>query len=408
MSINVKLVRSDFPILNQKVYGKPLIYFDNSATTQKPLTVIQTITDFYTNSNSSSHSQHSLAVWVTNQVETVRSELKNFFQAKHAQSFIFTKSATESINLVVQGLPDMLDLTAGDEIVLTELEHHANLVPYQVLARKLDLKLKFIPINSAGDLELDQLHNLLTAKTKFIAFSGLSNVLGKKISILEIIQKVRAFSSAKILIDATQLVVHCKLDLSQIDTDFLVFSGHKMYAPLGIGVLYGKKSLLEKLPPYQTGGEMVDEVSLQTTKYADLPYKFEAGTLNFAGVLGLGASLKYLQKLGLENILEYEKILTDYFLAKIQQVKTYKPLVLNPDVPIFSFNLKGVNSLDLASFLDTQGIAVRTGKHCTHPLYNKLKLESSCRASLSFYNTTEEIDMLIQALLKAERLINYK
>jgi cysteine desulfurase/selenocysteine lyase len=405
MSFDINLIHSNFPILKQKVNGKPLIYFDNAATTQKPLSVIQTIFDFYTKFNSSSHSQHKLAINVTNKVQEVRVKLKTFLNADSEKSFVFTKSATEAINLVANGLEKLLKLEANDEILLTELEHHANLVPYQVLAKKLGLKLKFVPINIDGDLEIDKLDSLITGKTKFMAFSGLSNVFGKKIEIEKIVKKVRNLSSAKILLDATQLIVHQKIDLKQLDIDFLVFSGHKIYAPLGVGVLYAKPDLLKNLEPYQTGGEMVQAVNLKNTIYAEFPYKFEAGTLNFEAIFGLGSAIDYLQQVGLNQIFEYEEFLKNYFLERIKEVKTYQGLAKNIDFPIFSFNLQGINSLDLATFLDTQGIAVRAGRHCTHPLYQKLGLDSSCRASLSFYNTTKEIDFFVQILLKAEKLL---
>ena len=400
----------DFPILNSFINNKKLVYFDNAATTQKPQSVIDTITNFYKFQNANTHSIHFLANSLTLEVQKTREVVQKFLKADSLEEIIFTKSATESINLVASGLKDLLNLKAGDEIVLTESEHHANLIPWLVLAKKENLNLKFIKIKENGELDLSDLYSIFTKKTKFLSIVYISNVLGIINPIKKIIQKLREKSDAKVLIDGTQAVAHLQVDVQDLDVDFFVFSGHKIYGPTGIGVLYGKQELLEKLQPAEFGGEMIEEVSLSEVSFAKAPYKFEAGTINFAGILGLKSALEYFENLPLKEVFEYEKELGLYFkerLLQFENVKIYGDLDkdwADLKIPIFSFEVKNINSLDLAMFLDSKGIAVRTGKHCAHPLHQKLGIEATCRASLSFYNTKEEVDYFMECLEKGVRL----
>ena len=399
-SFDVNKVREDFPILSRKVNGNKIIYFDNAATSQTPIKVIDVISEYYKKYNANIHrGVHSLSQEATDAFENSRKTIKNHFNSKETCEIIFTSGATHGINIVSSGYSKILN--ENDELLVSEMEHHSNIVPWQMLCQLTGAKLKVIPMSIKGDLEIDEFEKLLTSKTKLVFLNHVSNAIGTINPIDYIIKKAHSIG-AKVLIDGTQASPHIKTDLQKLDIDYYVTSAHKMCGPTGIGFLYGKKSLLNKLPPYQGGGEMISDVTFEKTTYADLPHKFEAGTPNISGVIAFGAAINYMNNIGFDNILNYEKELLSYAqdqIRKIEGVEIYGDSINK--TPIVSFNIKGIHPYDIGSILDKMGIAVRTGHHCAQPIMDFYKIPGTVRASFSFYNTIEEIDFMIKGLKKA-------
>jgi cysteine desulfurase/selenocysteine lyase len=403
--LNVERIREEFPILFQDINGKPLVYFDNAATTQKPLCVIEALTHYYTTNNANIHRGiHTLAERATSDFEATRTTVASFINAKEREEIIFTRGTTESINLVAATYGKTF-IKAGDEIVLSSMEHHSNQVPWQMLAQHVGATIKYIPMNDAGELILDDLSNIITPKTKFVSCVHVSNALGTINPIETIIQQAHAVG-AKVLIDGAQSTSHLDIDVQKLDVDFFVFSGHKLYGPTGVGILYGKRALLEAMPPYQGGGEMISEVSYETCSFNELPYKFEAGTPSIADVIALKPAIDFIQALGKNNIRAYENELLEYAKSKITQIEGVRLIgTAKNKVSVLSFVIDHVHHQDLGILLDQGGIAIRTGHHCTQPLMSRLKISGTSRASFSFYNTKEEIDRFIIALEKAVKLL---
>ena len=399
-SFDVNKVREDFPILSRKVNGNKIIYFDNAATSQTPIKVIDVISEYYKKYNANIHrGVHSLSQEATDAFENSRKTIKNHFNSEETCEIIFTSGATHGINIVSSGYSKILN--DNDELLVSEMEHHSNIVPWQMLCQLTGAKLKVIPMSIKGDLEIDVFEKLLTSKTKLVFLNHVSNAIGTINPIDYIIKKAHSIG-AKVLIDGTQASPHIKTDLQKLDIDYYVTSAHKMCGPTGIGFLYGKKSLLNKLPPYQGGGEMISDVTFEKTTYADLPHKFEAGTPNISGVIAFGEAINYMNNIGFDNILNYEKELLNYAqdqIRKIEGVEIYGDSINK--TPIVSFNIKGIHPYDIGSILDKMGIAVRTGHHCAQPIMDFYKIPGTVRASFSFYNTIEEIDLMIKGLKKA-------
>ena len=399
-SFDVNKVREDFPILSRKVNGNKIIYFDNAATSQTPIKVINVISEYYKKYNANIHrGVHSLSQEATDAFENSRKTIKNHFNSEETCEIIFTSGATHGINIVSSGYSKILN--ENDELLVSEMEHHSNIVPWQMLCQLTGAKLKVIPMSIKGDLEIDEFEKLLTSKTKLVFLNHVSNAIGTINPIDYIIKKAHSIG-AKVLIDGTQASPHIKTDLQKLDIDYYVTSAHKMCGPTGIGILYGKKSLLNKLPPYQGGGEMISDVTFEKTTYADLPHKFEAGTPNISGVIAFGEAINYMNNIGFDNILNYEKELLNYAqdqIRKIEGVEIYGESINK--TPIVSFNIKGIHPYDIGSILDKMGIAVRTGHHCAQPIMDFYKIPGTVRASFSFYNTIEEIDLMIKGLKKA-------
>jgi len=398
-SFDVNKVRKDFPILSRKVNGKKIIYFDNAATSQTPIQVIDVISEYYKKYNANIHrGVHSLSQEATDAFENSRKTIKNHFNSKETCEIIFTSGATHGINIVSSGYSKILN--NNDEILVSAMEHHSNIVPWQMLCKSTGAKLKVIPMTIKGDLEINEFEKLLTSKTKLVFLNHVSNALGTINPVDYIIKKAHSIG-AKVLIDGTQASPHIKTDLQKLDIDYYVTSAHKMCGPTGIGILYGKKRLLNNLPVYQGGGEMISDVTFEKTTYADLPHKFEAGTPNISGVIAFGAAINYMNNIGFLNILNYEKELLDYAqnqLNKIKDVQIYGESINK--TPIISFNIKKIHPYDIGSILDKMGIAVRTGHHCAQPIMDFYKIPGTVRASFSFYNTIEEIDLMIKGLKK--------
>ncbi len=399
-SFDVNKVREDFPILSRKVNGNKIVYFDNAATSQTPIKVIDVISEYYKKYNANIHrGVHSLSQEATDAFENSRKTIKNHFNSEETCEIIFTSGATHGINIVSSGYSKILN--ENDELLVSEMEHHSNIVPWQMLSKATGAKLKVIPMSIKGDLEIDEFEKLLTSKTKLVFLNHVSNAIGTINPIDYIIKKAHSIG-AKVLIDGTQASPHIKTDLQKLDIDYYVTSAHKMCGPTGIGILYGKKSLLNKLPPYQGGGEMISDVTFEKTTYADLPHKFEAGTPNISGVIAFGEAINYMNNIGFDNILNYEKELLNYAqdqIRKIEGVEIYGESINK--TPIVSFNIKGIHPYDIGSILDKMGIAVRTGHHCAQPIMDFYKIPGTVRASFSFYNTIEEIDLMIKGLKKA-------
>ena len=395
--MDIEKIRKDFPILNVKVHGKPLVYLDNAATTQKPKVVIDAITDYYENYNANIHrSIHKLGEEATKAYEEAHRKVADFINADF-EEVIFTKSTTESLNLLAYSLTNQLK--PGDEIVISEMEHHSNFVPWQQLALKKNLKLKFIEINKEGLLDENSIKENITNKTKIVSLTHVSNVLGT-INNIEEIGKIAHENNALMIVDAAQSVPHMPVDVKKLDCDFLAFSGHKMLGPTGIGVLNGKKELLQKMDPFLYGGDMIKEVTFENTTFNDLPWKFEAGTANIAQAIGLGAAIDYLNKIGMENIESYEKELVRYAYDKLSGIKEIEIYGPKERSGLISFNVKNIHAHDTAQILDGEGIAVRAGHHCAMPLASKLGIVASARASFYLYNTQEEINKLVDGIKK--------
>ena len=389
-----KTIIKDFPILNRKINEKKLIYFDNAATSQKPKVVIDALSNFYSNTNANIHrGVHTLSMESTYLYDEAKDKIAEFINAPNSNSIIFTRGTTESLNLIADSWGQS-NLKEPDNIVITELEHHSNIVPWQELIKKTKSKLKYIPINSDGTLNLSNINNIITKNTKLVSMTHVSNGIGTINNIKEII-KIAKSVGAITIIDAAQSAPHMPLDVADLDCDFLTFSGHKMLAPTGIGVLYGKKEILEEMPPYQKGGDMILEVTFDKSTWNEIPFKFEAGTPNIAGAIGLSAAAKYLMEIGMQNIREHEIEITKYAynnLMNINGIEILGPENIDIRAGLISFNIPDIHPHDLGTFLDSKGIAIRTGHHCAMPLIKKLGSHSSARASFYIYNTNQEID----------------
>lgn len=396
-------IRADFPILSETVYGKPLIYFDNGATTQKPRQVVEKIEEGYYKRNANIHrGVHFLSQEATEAHEAAREEVRAFLNAKSTNEIIFTRGTTEAINLVASSFGDLLQ--AGDEIIISHMEHHSNIVPWQMLRDRKGTVLKVIPFDEKGVLKLDELDKLITPRTKLIACTQVANSLGTINPIKEIIAKAHAHN-IPVLVDGAQSVPHIKVDVQDLDADFFVFSGHKIYGPTGIGALYGKEAWLDKIPPYQGGGEMIDKVTFEKTTYAALPFKFEAGTPDFIGSTALAEALRYVNNLGIENIAAHEHDLLMYATEKLQQFDNIRFIGESPAKSgLISFLVGDIHPYDLGSILDKLGIAVRTGHHCAQPVMAAFGIEGTVRASFALYNTKEEIDVFIAGVERAKKM----
>ncbi|HBE9177376.1 TPA: cysteine desulfurase SufS [Serratia fonticola] len=405
MSYPLERVRSDFPLLGREVNGQPLAYLDSAASAQKPQSVIDRELDFYRHGYAAVHRGiHTLSAEATQQMEAVREQVARFINAGSAEEIVFVKGTTEGINLVANSFGRHL-LTAGDSIIITEMEHHANIVPWQMLAQERGITLRVWPLQPDGTLDLAQLPGLIDASTKLLAITQVSNVLGTVNPLSEIVPVAKA-AGLKVLVDGAQAVMHQRIDVQALDCDFYVFSGHKLYGPSGIGILYGKQALLEQMPPWEGGGAMIQRVSLtQGTTFAAPPWRFEAGSPNTAGMMGLGAAIDYVEALGLENIHDYEQSLMRYALDELQQVPTLKIYGPAQRAGVIAFNLGEHHAYDVGSFLDQYGIAIRTGHHCAMPLMEFYQVPSMCRASLALYNTRQEVDRLVAGLQRIHSLL---
>ena len=402
---NIASIREDFPILNSKVNGKQLVYFDNAATTQTPRVVIESIVSYYSTLNANIHrGAHYLSQKATEAYEGARKKIQKHLNAKNSSEIIFTSGSTHSINLVANGFIDLLK--SGDEIIVSHLEHHSNIVPWQMLCEKTGAIMKVIPMNQGGELIFSEYEKLLSNKTKVVFVNHVSNALGTINPVKQIISKAHEFGAA-VLIDGAQALPHFEVDVKDLDVDFYVGSAHKFYGPTGVGILYGKEKWLNKLPPYQGGGEMIDEVTFEKTTYAKLPNKFEAGTPNISGVIASGIAIDYINNIGLKTILKYEEELLKYATEKLLEIDGIK-IYGNTDnkTSVISFNLGNIHHYDVGSIIDNEGIAVRTGHHCAQPIMDYYKIPGTIRLSLSFYNTKEEIDSLISAIILAKKMLS--
>lgn len=406
MNFDFENIRKDFPILHQEINKRPLVYFDNAATTQKPSVVTQALVDYYNQYNSNIHrGVHYLSNMATDAFENARKYIQLYINAKNSHEIIYTRGTTESINLVAYSFFKRF-VKAGDNIIISALEHHSNIVPWQMACENHNVQLRVLPMNENGSLQLEKLNDLIDNNTKIVAINHVSNALGTINPIKEIIAIAHS-KNVPVLLDGAQAISHIKVDVQELDVDFYCFSGHKVFAPMGIGILYGKESLLNEMPPYQGGGEMIKEVSFEKTTYNELPFKFEAGTPSVGDVIGLHKALEYVQKLGLQNIAEYEDELLEYATKRIQEI---------PDVRIFakdisktailSFLVGKNHPYDIGVLLDKMGIAVRTGHHCTQPIMDFYKIPGTVRASFAFYNTKEEINLFIEALKKVCQILS--
>ena len=402
---NVEDIRKDFPILSRKVNGKPLVYFDNAATSQTPKLVIDVIVDYYSNYNANIHrGVHTLSQEATDLYEQSRKKIQTHFNAKFLHEIIFTSGTTHSINLVANGFTSLLK--KGDEIIVSALEHHSNIVPWQMLCERTGATLKVIPMNLEGELEIEAYNNLLSKNTKLVFVNHVSNALGTVNPIEHIIDEAHKVGAA-VLIDGAQSCPHIKPDVQALDADFYVTSAHKVCGPTGVGMLYGKESWLKKLPPYQGGGEMIAEVTFEKTTYADLPHKFEAGTPNICGGIAFGAALDYMNAIGFDTIAAYENELLEYGTAQLLAIEGLKIYGTSKHkTSVISFNLEGIHPYDVGTILDKLGIAVRTGHHCAQPIMDFYKIPGTIRASFSFYNTKAEIDALVEGVKKAKMMLS--
>ena len=397
--------RNDFPILDQQVYHKPLVYFDNAATTQKPLPVIEALSDYYKSINSNIHrGVHFLSQKATEEFEVARRTVQQFIHAAHDYEVIFTRGATESINLVAASFGRTY-IQPGDEILISEMEHHSNIVPWQFLCEDRGAVLKVLPFQDNGELCMQQLESLITLKTKIIAITHVSNSLGTINPIREIVRMAHAHD-VPVMVDGAQAVAHCPVDVQELDCDFYCFSGHKMYGPMGIGVMYGKEKWLREMKPYQGGGEMISNVTFEKTTYNDLPFKFEAGTPAVGDVIGLRKAIEYMQQVGVEKIAEYEEGLRQYATQQLLQIEGLRIIgQAKEKAAVISFLVGNIHPYDMGVLLDHQGIAVRTGHHCTQPVMNHYQIPGTVRASFALYNTQEEIDRLVEAVCKAKAML---
>ena len=402
--LDTEAIRADFPIIKETVHGKPLIYLDNAATSQKPRVVLEAMTDYYERTNSNIHrGVHTLSQRATETYEDARAKIQHFIGARESREVIFVRGATEAINLVAHSY-GRSRVRSGDEIVISMMEHHSNIVPWQLLCEQTGARLRIIPINDDGELLLDEYEKLLGPRTKMVSVVHVSNALGT-LNPIEKIIRLAHNRSIPVLVDGAQAVPHLPIDVQALDCDFYVFSGHKMYGPTGVGVLYGKAALLEKMPPYQGGGDMIASVSFEKTTYNALPYKFEAGTPNIAGVIGLGTAVEYLTSIGLENILDYENDLLAYATTALSMISGMNLIgTAKEKAGVLSFTLDQIHPHDIGTILDRDGIAIRSGHHCAQPLMKRLGVPATARASFAFYNTRAEIDALAIAIGKVKEV----
>lgn len=405
---NINNIRKDFPILRQEVYGKPLVYLDNAATTQKPLCVIKKIEEVYSTINANIHrGVHRLSQLATESHEEARKTVQLYINAASSNEVIFTSGATESVNLVAHSFCRS-QCKPGDEIIITTMEHHANIVPWQIQKEIRGIEIKVVPITETGEIRLEDIEELISSKTRLIAVTHVSNVLGSINPIEDIIRLGHNYN-IPVLIDAAQSVQHIPVDVQALDCDFLAFSAHKMYGPTGIGILYGKEKYLEKMPPYRAGGEMIAHVSFEKTTFNELPFKFEAGTPDYVGSTALGEAIRYIKSLGLNNIQRYEEHLLKYASDKLMQIEGMQIIGASPHKSsVISFLVRGIHPYDMGMLLDRLGIAVRTGHHCAQPLMDALGIEGTLRASFAFYNTEEEIDILVDGIKKVSKMFYNK
>ncbi|MCH7403376.1 SufS family cysteine desulfurase [Belliella kenyensis] len=406
MALDIQKIRAQFPILHQEVNGKPLIYFDNAATTQKPQEVIDALSNYYHTDNSNIHrGAHTLADRATRYYESTRTLLKDFINAKEEAEIIFTKGTTEGINLVASCFGKKF-IEQGDEIIISTLEHHSNIVPWQILCEEKGAKLNIIPINEAGEIDFEAFENLLSSKTKLVSIVHASNALGTINPVEKIITKAHQVG-AKVLLDGAQSSSHLEIDVQALDCDFFVLSAHKLYGPTGLGILYGKREVLDAMPPYQGGGEMIKEVTFAKTTFNELPFKFEAGTPNIADVIAFGKALEFINELGKKAIKAHEDELLSYASAELSKINGFIPVGTAKDkVSVISFNINGMHPFDVGMMLDANGIAVRTGHHCTQPLMQRFGIEGTVRASFAVYNTKSEVDALVASVAKIAKLKN--
>ncbi|MCU4174638.1 SufS family cysteine desulfurase [Carboxylicivirga sp. N1Y90] len=404
MSIDIESIRKDFPILEQTVHGKPLAYFDNAATTQKPTQVIDAISEVYTTYNSNIHrGVHHLSNVCTQAYEDARVKVQKFINAGNSHEVIFTRGTTEAINLLATSFGESF-LKKGDEIIVSQLEHHSNIVPWQLLEKSKGIVIKVIPINENGELILEEYDKLLSEKTKLVAVAHISNALGTINPIKTIIDKAHALS-VPVMIDGAQAVQHVAVDVQALDCDFYVFSGHKLYGPTGIGALFGKEEWLNKMEPYHGGGEMIKTVSFSGTTFNELPFKFEAGTPDYSGAIGLGAAIDYVQNIGLDVIAAYEHELLEYATEQLKQVPNIKFYgTAKEKASVISFMVNNIHPFDMGTLLDKMGLAVRTGHHCAQPLMEHYQIPGTVRASFAIYNTKEEIDRLVEGIKRVSLL----
>ena len=403
---NIAASRAQFPILKRKIHGKPLIYLDNGATTQKPISVINRIKQYYADENANIHrGVHFLSDYSTNEYEQARRIVQSFINAAYEEEIIFTKGTTDSINTIANSFANTF-FKEGDEVIISYLEHHSNIVPWQMVCDRVGAKLKVIPIDENGELVLSAYESLLSEKTKFVAVNHVSNALGTINDIEAIIAKAHRVG-AKVLIDGAQSIQHMKVDVQAMNADFFVFSAHKLYGPTGVGILYGKQKLLNKMEPYQGGGDMIKTVSFEKTVYNDLPHKFEAGTPNIVGGIALGEAIKFIESVGLEVIAKHEQDLLEYADQSLSVIEGLK--ILGPDSSrrssVISMVIDGIHPFDVGTLLDSKGIAIRTGHHCAQPIMDFYKIPGTLRASIAMYNTKEEIDILVEAIKKAVSLL---
>lgn len=397
-------IRKDFPILHQEVNGKPLVYLDNGATVQKPKAVINTVSNYYETINANVHrGVHALSQWATDAMEEAREKVRKHINASSVKEVIFTAGATDGINIVASSFSKFVK--EGDEILISAIEHHSNIVPWQMLCERSGATLKVIPVLDNGELDQEAYRKRLSSKTKMVAFNHISNSLGTINPVKEMIAAAHKVGAA-VLVDGAQALPHSSVDVQDLDADFYVFSGHKMYGPTGVGILYGKESWLEKLPPYRGGGEMIATVSFEKSTYAGLPHKFEAGTPNIAGNIGLGAAVDFLNDIGLDCIAEHEAKLLAYATEKLSEIKG---LVIHGTAAnkasVISFNIEGIHNYDLGVILDKLGIAIRTGHHCTQPIMDRYGIAGTARASFALYNTIEEIDTFVAGVIRAKNML---
>ncbi len=402
--MNSELIRKDFPILSRTVYDRPLVYLDNAATTQKPLCVLDAMRNEYLNVNANVHrGVHYLSQKATDLHEAARERVRSFINAASTDEIIFTRGTTESINLVVSSFCDEF-MEEGDEIIVSVMEHHSNIVPWQLQAAKKGIAVKVIPMDDRGELKLDEMEKLFTKRTKMVSVAHVSNVLGTVNDVDEIVE-IAHRHGVPVMIDGAQSAPHMKIDVRAMDCDFFAFSGHKMYGPTGVGVLYGKREWLDRLPPYQGGGEMIESVSFEKTVFAQLPFKFEAGTPDYVATHGLATAIDYIERIGLDSIAEYEKELTQYCMEQLRSIDGMRIFGTSERKDaVVSFLVGDIHHLDMGTLLDRLGIAVRTGHHCAEPLMQQLGIQGTVRASLALYNTKEEIDMLADGIRRVSRM----
>jgi len=404
-TFNLEKIRSEFPILSRKVNGKPLIYFDNGASSQKPAQVINAIDRYYKNENSNIHRGiHTLSQEATEKYEEAREVVQSFINAEHLHEIIFTSGTTASINLVASSFGKKY-ISKGDEVIISTMEHHSNIVPWQIICEEKGAILKVVPINDKGEFLMEEYEKMLSDKTKMVAVTHVSNTLGTINPVKEIIKKAHE-KGAYVLIDGAQAVPHKKVDVQDLDCDFYAFSAHKMLGPTGVGILYGKEEILNDLPPYQGGGDMIKTVTFEKTIYNELPHKFEAGTPNIVGGIGLAEAIKYMDEIGVDHIAQYEHELLEYATQKLKQIEGVRIIgEAEQKASVLSFVVEGTHPSDIGMIIDKLGIAIRTGHHCTEPLMNRFDILGTARASFSFYNTKEEVDIFVNAVEKAVKML---